>query len=105
MRGLCRCPDEPIDSGFTETERSFGQGNSVDVIRAAKTAKCRFAGRIARMQGLDIVHRMLKVRHFAWWRAEQAKIHTNRGLRLHDSRFIAQYRWEGTVGSVQRARR
>ena len=60
-----------------------------DVISVVKATKFRFASHVARMPVTDIVHRVLKVRHVAWWRAQQAKIHTTHGPRPHVCRFNA----------------
>ena len=100
MLGLRRCLDEPIDSWWRRLLRDgkrFWTKHSVDVVRAVTTAKFLFSGHIARMPGSNIAHCVLKVRHLAWWRARQAKIHSNRGPRPHDRRFNAQHRWEAPV--------
>ena len=78
----------------------FWTKHSVDVISAVKTAKFRFAGHVARLPKTDIVHRVLKIRHLAWWRAQQAKIHSNRGPRPHESRFNAFHLWEGPLEAL-----
>ena len=48
MRGLRRCPDEPIDSWCRHGKELWTE-LSVDVVRAVKTANVRFAGHTARM--------------------------------------------------------
>ena len=75
----------------------------VDVVHAAKTTQFRLAGIIARMPESEIVHRVVKVRHHAWWRAKHAKIDTNRGPRPHACRFNAQHRDSNIVHSSDRA--
>ena len=63
--------DEPMDSLWRRLHRDgkkFWTKSRVDVTSAVKTA-----------------------------RAQQAKIHTNRGSRPHDSRFNAQHRWQGPL--------
>ena len=82
MTRVRRCPEEPMDSWWRRLHRDgkrFWTRHKVDVINAVKLAKFRFAGHVARLPGTDVVHRVLKVRHLAWWRAQQAKIHSNRG--------------------------
>ena len=75
--------------GFIETERSSGH-STVLTWSAVKTANFRFAAHIARMSKLDIVHRVLGVRHIAWW-SRAGQIHTNQEPRPHDGRFNAQH--------------
>ena len=108
MREHRRCPDGPIDSWWRRLHRDgkkFLTKHSVEVVNAVKSAKFRFAGHIARFSESDIVHRVLKVRHLAWWRAKQAQIHANRGPRPHDSRFNAPHRWEGPLNTNQKLER
>ena len=93
-------PKNSMDSWWRRLHKDgnrFWTKNRVDVISAVKSAKFGFVGHIARLPGADTVHRVLKVRHLPWWRAQQATIHTNRGPRPHDSRFNAQHPWEGSL--------
>ena len=80
--------------------KRFWTRHKVDVISAVKVAKFRFAGHVVRLPRTDIVHRVLKVRHLAWWRAQQAKIHSIRGPRPHESRFNALHRWKGPLEAL-----
>ena len=108
MNRVRRCPEEPSESWWRRLHRDgkrFWNRHSVDVISAVKLAKFRFAGHVARMPKTDTVHRILKVRHLAWWRAQQAKIQSSRGPRPHESRFNALQRWEGPFGSSLWTRR
>ena len=72
------------EGGFTKTETCWTK-HSVDVVSAINTANSRSVGHIACMSVSDMVE------------GEQVKIHTNRGLPLHDSRFSAQHHWEGPL--------
>ena len=90
MTRVRRCPEEPMDSWWRRLHRDgkrFWTKHHIDVINVVKATKFRFAGHVARLPVTDIVHRVLKVRHLAWWRAQQAKIHTIHGPRLHVCRF------------------
>ena len=103
MSRVRRCPEEPMDSWWRRLHRDgkrFWTKNSVDVISAVKTAKFRFAGHVGRLPSMDIVHRVLKVRHLAWWRTQQAKIQSNHSPRPHESRFNALHRWQGPLEAL-----
>ena len=80
MEGAQRSPWTRGGDVYTDGKR-FWTKHHVDVISVVKATKFRFAGHVARLPGTDIVHRVLKVRHQAWWRTQQAKIHTTRGPR------------------------
>ena len=56
-----------VETSSTETARDSGQNKHVDVINMVKATKFRFARHVARLLVTDIVHRVLKVRHLAWW--------------------------------------
>ena len=100
MVGVRRCPEEPMDS----RRRLHRDGKRcVDVISAVKAAKFRFAGHIARLPGTENIHRVLKVRHLAWWRAQKRPRFTQTEDRDHttaDSTLCTDGR---TSGSLQRA--
>ena len=95
-----RCPEEPMDSWWRRLHRDgkrFWTIHHVDVISMVKATKFRFAGHVARLPVTDIAHRVLKVRHLAWWRAQQAKIRTTHGPSPHVCRFNALHRREGPL--------
>ena len=100
MTRVRRCPEEPMDSWWRRLHRDgkrFWTKHHVDVISVVKVTKFRFAGHVARLPVDRHVHRVLKVRHLAWWKAQQAKIHTTHGPRPHVCRFNALHRWEGPL--------